>query len=185
MIKGYKKVFFGMLFNTFHFNLGPIQLLPDFIAIIIICSGIKEILEVYDNNLLNASLKLFNIKMIIAIIAFILPIMGIESIFGNDMILNIIWFNIGNILELLSILKFMQGTSEVLKENFNTYLGDKYNNKTINYIYLYSILIVLANINFIFMSNTLAVITAIYGLIIRLYVILSIKPLYSESLEYN
>lgn len=182
MIKGYKKVFFGMLFNTFHFNLGPIQLLPDFIAIIIICSGIKEILEVYDNNSLNISLKLFNIKMIIAVITFILPIIGIESIFGNNMILNITWFNIGNVLEVLSIVKLLQGTSEILKENFNTYLSDKYKNKTINYIYLYSILIVLANINFIFMSNMLAVIIGVYGLIVRLYVIGSIKPLYSENL---
>lgn len=181
MIKGCKKVFFGMLFNTFHFNLGPIQLLPDFIAIIIICSGIKEILEVYDNNSLDISLKLYNIKMIIAVIGFILPIIGIESIFGNNMILNITWFNIGNILEALSIVKLLEGISQILKENFNTYLGDKYNNKTINYIYLYSIVIVLANINFIFMSNTIAFITAMYGLIVKLYVIFSIKPLYSES----
>lgn len=185
MHKGYKKVFIGMLFNTFHFNLGAIQLLPDFVAIIIICSGIKEILETYDNNSLNISLKIFNINMIISVITFILPIIGIENIFGNNINLNIIWFNVGNIIEALSIIKLIQGTSEILKENFNTYIGDKYNNKTINYIYLYSIFIVFVNINFIFISNTIIFITSIYGLIVKLYVIFNIKPLYSENLEVN
>lgn len=182
MITGYKKVFWGMIFTTFHFNLGPIEILPNFIAILIICSGINGILAQYNNESIKKALKLFDIKVIMSFITFALPFIGIENTFKNIM-LNIIWFNIGSILEILSMAKLLEGTSEILSENYNTYLAEKYRNKAISYIYLYSLVLIASNINYIFMSQSSGFIIAIYALIIKVMVIFSFRKLYDGNLQ--
>ncbi|WP_294365089.1 hypothetical protein [uncultured Clostridium sp.] len=42
MIKGYKKVFWGTILKVFHFNIGQMEILPEFIGILIVSSGIRE-----------------------------------------------------------------------------------------------------------------------------------------------
>jgi hypothetical protein len=180
-MNGYKKVFWGMIFTTFHFNLGPIEILPDFIAILIICSGIKEILAHYNNESIKKALKLFNIKVFMSFITFVLPFIGIENGF-NNIIANIIWFNVGSILEILSIVKLLEGTSEILSKNYNTYLGNKYKSKAVSYIYFYSVVLILSNINYIFMSESVGLIIAVYALIIKCMVIFSFRKLYNDNL---
>lgn len=181
-MNGYKKVFWGMIFTTFHFNLGPIEILPDFIALLIICSGVKEILANYNNDSIKEALKLFDIKVFMAFITFALLFVGIENTF-NNIIVNIIWFNIGSILEILSIVKLLEGTSEILSENYNTYLGNKYKSKAIGYIYFYSVVLIASNINYIFMSESATFIIAIYALIIKVMVIFSFRKLYNGNLQ--
>ncbi|MGG7142710.1 hypothetical protein ACQPVP_04525 [Clostridium nigeriense] len=183
-MNGYKKVFLGMIFTTFHFNLGPIEILPAFIAILIICSGINEILVNYNNVSIKISLKLFEIKVLMSFITFALPFIGIENGF-NNIIVNIIWFNVGSILEILSIVKLLEGTSEILSENYNTYLGNKYKSKAIVYIYFYSVVLIVSNINYIFMSESVGLVIAIYALIIKCMVIFSFRKLYNGDLKIN
>lgn len=182
MINGYKKIFWGMFFTTFHFNLGSIKLLPNFIGILIICSGIREILIEHDNISLNISLKLNNIKAFIAFITFILPFMSIENS-SNNIILNTILFNIGSILEFLSMLKLLEGTSQILSEKYNSYLGIEYEDKAIKYIYLYPVVVIVSNINFIFMSELVGVVIVIYALLIIIWIMLSFKRLYKDDLQ--
>ena len=117
-----------------------------------------------------------------AVITFVLPFIGLENGFDN-IIVNIIWFNIGSILEILSISKILEGTSEILNENYNTYLADKYKSKAISYIYFYSVVLIVSNINFIFMSGLVSFIIAIYALIINIIVIFSFRRLYKGQLE--
>lgn len=181
-MNGYKKVFWGMILTTFHFNLGPIEILPDFIAILIICSGINEILVNYKNESIKKALKLFDIKVFMSFITFALPFIGIENGF-NNIIVNIIWLNVGSILEILSIVKLLEGTSEILSENYNTYLGSKYKGKAIGYIYFYSVVVIISNINYIFMSESLGLIIAVYALIIKCMVIFSFRKLYNGDLK--
>ncbi|MGG7057272.1 hypothetical protein ACQPUY_11540 [Clostridium nigeriense] len=181
-MNGYKKVFWGMIFTTFHFNLGPIEILPDFIALLIICSGGKEILANYNNASIKIALKLFDIKVFMSFITFVLPFIGIENGF-NNIIVNIIWFNVGSILEILSIVKLLEGTSEILSENYNTYLGNKYKSKAIVYIYFYSVVLIVSNINYIFMSGSVGLVIAIYALIIKCMVIFSFRKLYNGDLQ--
>ena len=117
MIRGYKKVFWGIFFTAFHFNFGPIKILPNFIAILIISSGIREILIDNENDSLNMSLKLNNISAFISFITFVLPFMGIENLESN-IIFNTIWFNLGSILEIIIIVKLLEGTSQILYEKY-------------------------------------------------------------------
>lgn len=182
MINGYRKIFWGMIFTTFHLNLGPIEILPNFIAILIICSGAKEILVNYNSSSIKIALKLLNIRVYMSFIIFVLTFMGIGIEF-NNIILKIVWFNIGNILEILSITKLLEGTSEILSENYNTYLGYKYKDKAIKYIYFYSPVLIASNINYIFMSESVGLVVAVYALIIKIMVIFSFRKLYNGDLQ--
>lgn len=182
MIKGYKKVFWGTILKVFHFNIGQMEILPEFIGILIVSSGIRELLDSYDNLNLRIALKINNIKAFISFITVILSFLGIENYFGN-IIISIIWFNINCVLEIMFIVKLLKGTSEVLKENFNAYLGNKYNNNAIIYSYLYSIVVIICNINFVFMSRLISFLIATYAIIIILWVAFSFRKLYKGDFQ--
>lgn len=184
MISGYKKIFWGMIFTMFHFNFESIQIIPNFVGILIVSLGIKEVLDKYYNLNLNIALKINNIQALISFITFILPFMGVENSFSN-IILSTMWFNIVCILEILSILKLLEGTSEILSENFNNYLSDIYSNKAIKYIYLYSLVLIINNFNFIFMSELTTIIIGIFALITKLGVIVSFRKLYTDELQID
>ena len=177
MRDGYKKIFWGIFFATFHINLGPIEILPNFIGMLIICSGIKEILKDYKYDSFEKALKYISIQSLISFITFILPFIGLANLFEN-IVLSIIWFNIGSILEILGIVKLLEGSSEILAERL--VCNDEsieYRNKVEKYIVIYSIVVVLANINFIFMSKMIGAVIAIVAIIIKIWVMISLKKL--------
>lgn len=182
MIHGYKKVFWGMFFTAFHLNLGPIQILPNFIAILIISSGIKEIIINNENTSLNISLKLNNASAFISFITFVLPFMGVEN-YSSNVILNTIWFNLGSILEIVFIVKLLEGTSQILSKKYNSDFGREYENKIIKYLWLYPVVVIVSNFNFIFMSEMVSLGIAIYALTIKLWIMVSFKKLYKDDLQ--
>jgi len=177
MRDGYKKIFWGMFFATFHINLGPIEVLPNFVGLLIICSGIKEILKDYKYDSFEGALKYISLQVLISFITFIFPFIGLASLFEN-IVLSIIWFNIGSILEILGIVKLLEGSSEILAErlSFNDE-AIEYRKKAEKYIFIYSIVVVLANINFIFMSNIIVAVIAIVAIIIKIWIMFSLKKL--------
>ena len=178
MRDGYKKIFWGMFFSTFHINLGSIEILPNFIGLLIICSGIKEILKEYKYESFEQALKYISIHAVISFIAFVSPFIGLATLFENNIGLSIIWFNIGNILEMFGIAKLLEGSAEILSERL--ICNDEsmeYRSKIDKYILIYSIIIVLSNINFIFMGSMTTVIIAIVALITKIWIMFSLKKL--------
>ena len=186
MILGFKKIFWGNIITIFHLNLGPIEILPNFIGFLIISSGIKEVLCKYDNSNLRKALKINSVQVYISFIIFIAPFIlpAIDKYFNNN-ILTTIWFNINTILEIICTVKVLEGASEILSENFNSYWGDIYKNKTITYIYLNSIVLIVCNINFIFISELTAFLIAIYAMIIKIWAVFSFRKLYTNKFDVN
>ena len=186
MILGFKKIFWGNIITIFHLNLGPIEILPNFIGFLIISSGIKEVLCKYDNSNLRKALKINSVQVYISFIIFISPFI-LPSIdkYLNNIILTTIWFNINSILEIICTVKLLEGASEILSENFNSYWGDIYKNKTITYIYLNSIVLIVCNINFIFISELTAFLIAIYAMIIKIWAVFSFRKLYTNKFDVN
>ncbi|MDV4150986.1 hypothetical protein R0131_09065 [Clostridium sp. AL.422] len=186
MILGYKKIFWGTILTIFHLNLGTIEILPNFIGFLIISAGIKEILCKYDNQNIRMALKINRVQVyiscIIFISPFIIPSIGFDKYFNNT-ILTTIWFNINYILEIICTVKLLEGASEILSDNFNNYWGDIYINKTISYIYLDSIVLIVCNINFIFISELTAFLIAIYAMIIKIWVVFSFRKLYTHKFD--
>ncbi len=50
MDRGYQKIFWGLIFVTFHLNLGPLRLLPPFVGWLILISGLHELTSRFQNS---------------------------------------------------------------------------------------------------------------------------------------
>lgn len=174
---GYRRIFWGMFFSTFHFNLGFIEIIPSFIGLLMVCSGIKELLKDYEYESFEKALKYISIQALMSFIDFVLPFIGLAAIFGN-LLLSLIWFNIGSILEILGIVKLLEGSSEILSERLICEdEAIEYRNKIDKYVVIYSIVIVLANINFIFMNNMMGALIAVGAIATKIWIMFSFKKL--------
>lgn len=71
MEHSFKKIFWGFLITIFNINIGPINLLPDFLGYLIISSGLKELSSVAGSkNYIKAS-KAANFLVFYSIVSYI------------------------------------------------------------------------------------------------------------------
>lgn len=141
-----------------------------------ICSGIKKILDEYKYDSFEKGLKYVYLQAAISFIFFIFQFIGLGDLFKN-IVISIIWFNIGAILEILSVVKILEGSSEILAEKLCNDEAIQYRKKAGIYIIIYSIVVILCNINFVFMAKTIVLISGIIGLIIKVWIMFSLKNL--------
>lgn len=179
MGNGYNKIFWGLIFITCHINLGSIQILPNFIGYIIIYAGIQSLFEEYKIKSLEQSAKCSSILSFMSFVILGMTFAGSESII-NNVFFNLIWMNIFGIVEILMIYKLLDGTSEILKNKENN-LQDSFSNKISIYVILSSIVIVGNNINYLFMSKTLVIVTAILALALKVWIIVLNRKMYTSN----
>lgn len=181
MKKGYKKIFWGFIFMTFHINIGRVPIIPNFISYIIIYCGIKNIVENY--NLRSFKIA-SNFCIGLAVLSFFSLIIEVQpnGIIENNIFFKIIWMNVFGILEMIMVYMLLCGNMEILKEMRNC-LHERYYKKIIKYVILKSMSVVAKNINMIFMSKTLLGLTVILELGIRIWIILLIRGMYKFSLK--
>ncbi|GKX68118.1 hypothetical protein [Inconstantimicrobium mannanitabidum] len=77
---GLNRIFWGFIIITFHINIGPIPILPDFIGYILIGNGLYSIINIdgTDESFLKAR-KITTIMVIISIINLLLNIVPTEN----------------------------------------------------------------------------------------------------------
>ena len=96
MYQGYNRVFWGILFITFHINLGPIRILPAFVGYLFISSGINILYE-------NTKIAQFKNSQILAVVLAIKSIIfGIIELVSVD-ITNYLIINTLNIIAFSTI----------------------------------------------------------------------------------
>lgn len=173
MNNGYKKIFWGFVFATFHINLGAIQIVPTFIGYIILYLGIEKIAKDYNLNSLDKSSKYCSILALMSFIAVAIPFAGLEF---KSSIFNIIWITIFNTIELFMVYKLLEGSVEILEKSNNP-LWSEYNKKVAVYIILSTVFIALSNINQIFMIDGLIAGITLLALGIRIWIIILIGKL--------
>lgn len=114
--KGYKLLFWGMIFLTFNINVGFINILPDFLGYILIYSGL---------NILSSQHKLFIKGKIPALILILLTIKDVlydpssNILAGNNYnteLITIIILTIVTIIKLYLIYILCRGIYELCKE---------------------------------------------------------------------
>ena len=173
MNNGYKKILWGLIFTTFHINLGVIQILPTFVGYIIVYFGIDKIVKDYKLNSLEKSSKYCSILALMSFISVAMPFSGLEV---NNSIFNIIWSNTFQVIELFMVYKLLEGSIEILEKS-NNQLWSEYNKKVPVYIILYTVFIVLSNINQIFMIDGLIAGITLLALCIRIWITIVIGKL--------
>lgn len=176
MGNGYNKIFWGFIFVTCHINLGSIQILPDFIGYLIIYAGMKSLAEEHKVKSLEQSTKYCSILAFMSFLILAITFAGSESII-NNMFFNIIWMNVFGVVEIIMIYKLLEGTNEILKNNENS-LYDDFINKINIYVILAAIGMVSNNINYVFMSNILIIVTTILLLALRIWLIVLNRKMY-------
>lgn len=181
-MKGYNKMFWGMFFSVFHINLGNLEILPSFVGILILASGIKEVNETYKNKHFENALKYVYIEALLYFIAFIFPILGVGGIY-EDTIFNIIWVNVVIVIDMIFTIKLLERSSDILTEKHYDDEGLNYKNKSRNFIVLSTIGIILNNINYIFMLDTMTFIIPIYLIIIKVWIMFSFKRLSKNKFD--
>lgn len=180
MSRGYNKIFWGILFTLFNINLFGIKILPTFVAILIITSGIKLLIEESNEEYFKKALIFNNIRVVITILLFVLDFTPINEVINSKNIISQIIININMVLGLITMTLLLKGSSEVFKKNEEISL---YYNKRISlYICIFSSLIIIFNLTYIFLNQGMDIIIALPMLVIWLWVAFIFRRLRRESL---
>lgn len=179
MSRGYNKIFWGILFTLFNINLFGIKILPTFVALLIITSGIKILIEESNEECFKKALIFNNIRVVITILLFVLDFTTINEVTNSKNIISQIIININLVLDLITMTLLLKGSSEVFNKNKEISLYC--NKRTSIYIGIFSIIIIIYNLTYIFLSQGMEVIIALAMLIIWLWVAFIFRRLRSES----
>lgn len=76
MQQRYRKIFWGLLVVIFNINIGPINILPDFIGYFMISFAISDIINEFDNKEFRRAKKIANILALYSLILSFADIIG-------------------------------------------------------------------------------------------------------------
>lgn len=178
-MKGYNKIFWGLIFVVFNINLGPINILPDFLGYFLISIGLSAIQNEYDHDSFKLAAIIANIlgayTLITSILAFVSG--GSYEIFNNS-IVNIGFTLLVSAANLVMEFNILSGTASIFKDMEKLEEAEETYKIQRNYTYL--CIIALFFISIIFnisnISNSIiALIMVIYYLIVRIYYISVIR----------
>lgn len=112
MSSGYRKIFWGILLLLFHINLGPIQLLPNFIGYLLISSGIGSFHKCRDSRGLKRASIVSGILIVESIIEFFTPFWG--DSFHIPLPFTVLFMGVTSGLVLLLFYDVLTASSEIL-----------------------------------------------------------------------
>lgn len=169
MYNGYNKMFWGVLITSFNINLGPINILPNFIGFLLIVSGLNTL---YQESSFAGFNNISSMSMIVALLSFIGGIIGWFRLgMTNYSFLNIIW-SIGFItIEFMFFFKVLEASIECLQENNYDELKERYILKLRNYAIFTLIIILSLGISLILNLETYQAILVVPAFALKIYLI--------------
>ncbi|MDF2904708.1 MAG: hypothetical protein K0R34_29 [Herbinix sp.] len=171
MFKGFRTIFWGIFFVTFHINLGPIAILPVFVGYMIVLSGIDHLQESFD-TLIFQKLRITSILlMILGVISFVLLWAPQHSIIMNFYPL------LFSVLELILVYNILEGSIEKLITVNDTDVAMNYRSEQRTYTVFMTIYIIGMCIAITIVESTLAFVMIIIGLFLRLWLMIMLGRL--------
>lgn len=167
MYNGYRTIFWGILFASFHIKLGPIPILPLFIAWAIVSSGINKLLIEETTEDFTKAKAYTTFMIILSLIAFIISLYWQNA--GNNILYTIAYPVIFGIFELLTEYKILTGSIENLKKDNKGEVAKEFQGMTRSYIVMFLIFLVMECVSLCFIMSGFLTITGIFGLILRIY----------------
>lgn len=175
MSEGYRKIFWGIFIATFNIKIGIIKILPAFVGVLIISSGINILIEETKIESFNKGKQYSNILAVIMFFGGLLPFLGLnlESNILNQLI-PIVYLTI----ELLLFYKVFGSSIEKLYKDKNDDIAKEYESKLSFYIIAMIINNVLLCLVLTFnIENLLTAISSIGALILRIFLMTSMSRL--------
>lgn len=185
MFDGYNKIFWGFLIMTFHINIGVIKILPPFVGLILISSGISLLYRETQNIKFDEAKKWVLVALVSSIVSEIAGFISSGSEEQGSLII-IIWILVYFIIDLLFTFKILEASIEELDAQGYSDLAVEFIAKQKIYIILYFISSIFMIISMTYIVKSLEVIAGLIALGLRVYIIVLInrlKKLYKPVIE--
>jgi hypothetical protein len=187
LLKGYKLIFWGIVFTSFNFNLFGIPILPQFIEWFIVYSGIKALNEVHPSNTLKNGV---NFGVWIVLLTFVV---GFISLFQSDIfqigtLFTLIWTTGIMTMELILKYYILVGSIELLEMFHKRDIAEEYVRSTRNYIIFNIVVMVAQTIVLTIVSEIGIVALGIVSLIMNIWFIIlvrDLKNIFNNNIVYE
>ncbi len=169
------KLFWGVFFITFHINIGPLTILPNFVGFMLISSAIKDVYNQYGYESFKKSCSFARIAIIISFLWELA--IAFSPVKLEDSLIIQIWTIALMLIEVFVFYNFFQAISEYfyLKEDIS--MAEKYIVNTRIYILISIVSIIVLSFSTIFNFNLLSLIFYILSMIIRISIMIMISGL--------
>lgn len=175
MYQGYRRIFWGIFFTTFHITIGNLQILPSFIGYLVIHSGIKCVIEEFECDNLRKASNITVLATVVAIISGLLDLGLIESFQTSEF--SLVWLATVSVLELLYVYYLLSGSVELLEQYKLTEMAESYTSKIKIFIVLYSIFAIAGIVGITFDYDVSLTFFAIAIVIIKIWLMMMISAL--------
>ncbi|MDW5300192.1 MAG: hypothetical protein SA378_08660 [Sedimentibacter sp.] len=185
MKQGYKKIFWGFLITIFNINLGPINILPNFLGYLIIGSGLNLIQNEFANINFKTANKASNFLLLYSIFAYIIFSMIFNDGYQYKNIIETGVFVFGSSISLIMVFNIFSGTIELYMNKEQRIYADNLENtqKVYTILNFIGLLLIASSIN---ISNEVYnLVSVLYLFVIQLYfaiVISKISKTFNEDL---
>lgn len=174
MFSGYRLIFWGIFFISFHINLGNLQLLPNFIGWAMIAGGVGRLRNRQPSESFHKASILAFIAVIYSIITFLTEFAGSQALDFNPYLLFTMMFI--SIVELLTEYFIIKGSAEYLYNCGNIEFADDLAGRFRNYLIIDILLLIAVLISFTLYSPAITIF-AIFGLLLRIWFLMIIHGL--------
>lgn len=175
MHDGYRRIFWGIFFLTFHINLGQLQILPTFVGFLIIRSGINMLYSSYSSDLFNKASKITIIAAITSLIGAVIELgyMSLElpSFFST------LWMGLILLIEIIYIFYLLEGSTDLLKYYQYNEMAESYILKNRVYLIIFSLTTIAIIISFTFSIDTIMLLASIVMIIMRIWLMVMVSTL--------
>ncbi|MBP1927208.1 hypothetical protein J2Z76_003105 [Sedimentibacter acidaminivorans] len=175
MEQGYRKVFWGFLIVLFNINIGPINILPDFLGYFIIGSGLVAIVNEFETKSFRIAHKTANLLFLYTLLLSIFNFIGSGEIIGNSsgyqykIIIDIGLSVLSSIFSLYMAFHILSGTINLYLNRAQKLQAELLVKSQRSYTLLLLIGIILISISFNISSGVYMAITSIYVLLVQIY----------------
>lgn len=181
----YRKIFWGFIITIFNINLGPINILPDFLGYLFIGAGLGNILDEFENNNIKIAKKTANFLAFYSIGTYIIFMIILGGQYQYKGIVENGVSVLGSSIGLVMAFHIVSGTIDLYISRGYLDFVDSLRKSQRNYCMLYIIGLLLISVSINFFNNFLSIVSVACLFIAQIYfatIISRIKNTFSEEL---
>ncbi len=163
MFDGYRIIFWGIFFVTFHINLGWVPILPAFVGYMMVSRGLNHLIEEKASSHFEQARKISYWLTLLGVVSFLLLLVQYESILLS-------YFPIAfSVLELLLVSCILEGSIECFQEEGSSSLADDYRAEQKGYTILQTIFILGSAAAITLASTGISFVVILFGIFLRIW----------------
>lgn len=175
MVNGYRLIFWGIFFISFHFNLGSLQILPNFIGWAMVAGGITKLGETHKSGSFKKASVLSAIAVFYSVVSLMIETAGRYTMDSSSYA--VIWVLFIGVLELLTEYYLIGGSAECFYDRNDADMAGNLLGRFRSYLILDITNLILVCISYTLYLKTLVTFCAILGMILRIWFLIMINGL--------